>query len=99
MSAIKVGDLVMVLGAERCGCVGPEGGGVFTVHGIYTPGGPTGSFCNECGASLPLELTAELAEHKWGDVSAFRLRKLDPGTEPADVVTEIEAERPKRVTV
>lgn len=93
--SIKVGDLVMVLGSEACGCAGQEGGGVFVVEDIYMPD-EWQSYCQDCFRRVPICLTASMVGYTVGDVSVYRLKKIDPLSEPDAQEAQAEFTRDKK---
>lgn len=86
---IRTGDWVMVVKPATCGCPSESMGKVHRVTGFYPA-----AICTRCAQEYgPVALVDDL----WGGYEIHRLRKIDPLTEPADIVEELHAERPKRV--
>lgn len=84
MSEIRKGDLVMVVNTERCGCVQVLGK-VFRVVDVQRD---ESSWCGQCDAKLPTELSAADGTGAW--FSLRTLRRIDPPAEQTDTTTDEE---------
>lgn len=89
MSAIKAGDLVMVVKPAPC-CGNGTLGYVGTVSFCRPSLGGHGLKCFYCGSMYDAPIVAGLVNHDVGVVAIWRLIRIDPPARPESVETERE---------
>jgi hypothetical protein len=95
VSAIKAGDLVMVVHS----CCGDQGGIVFTVGSLYERASWTCDACKHREKAIQAATSATQANGRLCHWPIAWLKRIDPLSDPEEAQTKVEREEKKRSPV